>query len=154
VPGSGELPISLNEAGLAKVAALGAEAVSNADQTEGAWIQQEQPFWQRERTVARRVSSAAGSALTRNNTMASNNTRSGFDSLDLAILDSVYLAAWAHLVSRSPAVNEEDEKRQKNLRQRLFALAKPGSVDFDTLYERALASFDQTKITPLVSRSV
>ena len=87
--------------------------------------------------------------------MAPNNRRSGFDSLDVAILDSVYIAAWAHLVGRSPPVNaEEDEKRQKNLRQRLFAFAKPGSVDFDTLYERAIASFDQTKITPLVSRSV
>jgi hypothetical protein len=48
---------------------------------------------------------------------------------------------------------EELEKRQQNLHQRVLALAKPGSVDFDTLYERAIASFDQTKITPLVSRS-
>ena len=87
--------------------------------------------------------------------MASTSKRTGYDTLDLAILDSVYQAAWAQLVVRSPAVNAEDlEKRQKNLRQRLLALAKPGSVDFNTLYERALASFDQTKITPLVSRSV
>ena len=56
--------------------------------------------------------------------MASTNKCTGFDTLDLAIVD-----------------------------QRVLALAKPGSVDFDTLYERAIASFDQTKITPLVSRS-
>ena len=87
--------------------------------------------------------------------MASTNRRSGFDTLDLAILDSVYEAAWPHLVARLPAVDaEEDEKRQKNLRQRLSAFAKPGSVDFDTLYERALASYDKPKITPLVIRSV
>ena len=79
----------------------------------------------------------------------------GIDTLDLAIVDSVYQAAWVQLVVRSPALNvEELEKRQQNLYQRVLALAKPGSVDFDTLYERAIASSDQTKITSLVSRSV
>ena len=87
--------------------------------------------------------------------MASTNKCTGFDPLDLAIVDSVYQAAWVQLVVRSPALNAEElEKRQQNLYQRVLALAKPGSVDFDTLYERAIASFDQTKITPLVSRSV
>ena len=86
--------------------------------------------------------------------MASTNKCTGFDPLDLAIVDSVYQAAWVQLVVRSPALNvEELEKRQQNLYQRVLALAKPGSVDFDTLYERAIASFDQTKITSLVSRS-
>ena len=67
--------------------------------------------------------------------MASTNQCTGFDTLlDLAILDTVYQAAWAQLVVRSPAVNAKDlEKRQKNLEgQRVLALAKPGSVDFDT----------------------
>lgn len=86
--------------------------------------------------------------------MASTNKCTGFDPLDLAIVDSVYQAAWVQLVVRSPALNAEElEKRQQNLHQRVLALAKPGSVDFDTLYERAIASFDQTKLTPLVSRS-
>jgi hypothetical protein len=66
----------------------------------------------------------------------------------------LYQAAWVQLVVRTPALNAAElEKRQQNLYQRVPALAKPGSVNFDTLYERAIASFDQTKITPLVSRS-
>ena len=86
--------------------------------------------------------------------MASTNKCTGFDPLDLAIVDSVYQAAWVQLVVRSPALNAEElEKRQQNLRQRVLAFATPGSVDFVSLYERAIASFDQTKITPLVSRS-
>ena len=44
----------------------------------------------------------------------------------------------------TPALNAEElEKRQQNLHQRVLAFATPGSVDFDTLYERAIASFDQ-----------
>ena len=86
--------------------------------------------------------------------MASTNKCTGLYPLDLAIVDSVYQAAWVQLVVRSPALNAEElEKRQQNLHQRVLAFATPGSVDFDTLYERAIASFDQTKITPLVSRS-
>ena len=87
--------------------------------------------------------------------MASTNKCTGFDPLDLAIVDSVYQAAWVQLVVRSPALNAEElEKRQQNLHQRVLAFATPGSADFDTLYERAISSFDQTKITPLVSRSI
>ena len=85
--------------------------------------------------------------------MASTNKCTGFDPLDLAIVDSVYQAALVQLVVRSPALNAEElEKRQQNLHQRVLAFAKPGSVDFDTLYERAIAS-SRRKITPLVSRS-
>ena len=64
--------------------------------------------------------------------MASTNKCTGFDPLDLAIVDSVYQAAWVQLVVRSPALNAEElEKRQQNLHQRVLAFATPGSVDFD-----------------------
>ena len=86
--------------------------------------------------------------------MASTNQCTGFDTLDLAILDTCTKRHGPSLSFVSRLNAKDLEKRQKNLRQRVLALAKPGSVDFDTLYERALASFDQTKITPLVSRSV
>jgi hypothetical protein len=86
--------------------------------------------------------------------MSSTNTCTGFDTLDLAIVDSVYQAALVQLVVRSPALNAQElEKCQQHLLQRVLAFAKPGSADFDALYARAIASFDQTKITPLVSRS-
>ena len=39
--------------------------------------------------------------------MASTNQRTGFDTLDLAILDSVNQAAWAQLVVRSPVMGGE-----------------------------------------------
>lgn len=64
--------------------------------------------------------------------MASTNKCTGFDPLDLAIVDSVYQAAWVQLVVRSPALNAEElEKRQQNLHQRVLAFATPGLVDFD-----------------------
>ena len=51
--------------------------------------------------------------------MASTNKCTGFDPLDLAIVDSVYQAAWVQLVVRSPALNAEELKKgQQNLHQR------------------------------------
>jgi hypothetical protein len=35
----------------------------------------------------------------------------------------------------------EELERQKNLRKRLFALARPGGVEFDTLCDMVLASY-------------
>jgi hypothetical protein len=77
--------------------------------------------------------------------------RSAFDPLDLEIIDRVYEAAWAALIARDPSDNEEkDAARQKNLRQRLFALAQPGAIQFDALYELVTSSYDAPKVTPLV----
>ena len=69
--------------------------------------------------------------------------RSAFDPLDLEIIDRVYEAALAHLLVRFPDLNPEVEaKRQDNLRKRLFALAHAGKVDFDTLYNMVVSSYD------------
>ena len=75
--------------------------------------------------------------------------RSAFDPLDLEIIDRVYEAALAHLLVRFPDLNPEVEaKRQDNLRKRLFALAHAGKVDFDTLYNMVVSSYDvPTSIT-------
>jgi hypothetical protein len=79
------------------------------------------------------------------------NLRNGFDPLDLEIIDRVYEAAWAALLASGPIEGaNQDDGRQKLLRQRLFALAQPGAVDFDNLYEKVLASYDATRVTPLV----
>ena len=81
-----------------------------------------------------------------------SSDRSAFDPLDLEIIDRVYEAAWAALLARDPVDTDDQEAaRQKNLRQRLIVLAKPGSVDFDTLYEKVLSAYaPPPKTTPLV----
>ena len=67
-----------------------------------------------------------------------------FHPLDLEIIDRVYEAAWAQIVARDPLRNtEKDSERQPALRKRLFALAGPGSVDFDTLCDKVLASMPE-----------
>lgn len=69
--------------------------------------------------------------------------RSAFGPLDLEIIDRVYEAAWAKLLVRFSDLTAEDEaKKQSNLRKRLFALAQPGKVDFDTLYTLVVSSYD------------
>ena len=78
---------------------------------------------------------------------------SGFDTLDRAILDSVYEAAWAALAEVDPPNDSEKEgERQANLRQRLVSLARPGAVEFDALYQKVLSAYDASIVTPLVVR--
>jgi len=68
--------------------------------------------------------------------------------LDLEIIDLVHEAAWAQIEARDPFRNRnEDGERQDALRKRLFALATPGAVDFDTLYDNVLASMPDTRAT-------
>jgi hypothetical protein len=63
-----------------------------------------------------------------------------FHPLDLEIMDRVYEAAWAQIEARDPFRDRnEDGKRQDALRKWLFALATPGPVDFDMLYDKVLA---------------
>ena len=69
--------------------------------------------------------------------------RSAFDPLDLEIIDRVYEAALAHLLVRFPDLTPEDEaKPHDNLRKRLFALANTGKVEFYTLYNMVVSSYD------------
>jgi hypothetical protein len=75
--------------------------------------------------------------------------RSAFDPLDLEVIDRVYEAACAALLARNPETDANKESaRQKNLRQRLFVLAQPGSVDFDTLFDQVMSTYDPPKATP------
>ena len=68
--------------------------------------------------------------------------RPAFNPLDLEIIDRVYEATWAELLAMSLPCDETEElERQKNLRKRLFALARPGGVEFDTLCDMVLASY-------------
>ena len=64
--------------------------------------------------------------------------------LDLEIIDLVHEAAWAQIEARDPFRNRnEDGERHDALRKRLLALATPGTVDFDTLYDNVLASMPE-----------
>lgn len=84
----------------------------------------------------------------------SGDDKPSFDPLDLEIMDCVYEAAWTALAARCPVLDATDEaERQKNLRQRIFVLAQPGRVDFDALYEKALSSYDEPRLTPLLNRT-
>jgi hypothetical protein len=66
--------------------------------------------------------------------------------LDLEIIDLVHEAAWAQIEARDPFRNRnEDGERQDALRKQLFALATPGTVDFDTLYDKVLAKMSDTR---------
>ena len=67
-----------------------------------------------------------------------------FHPLDLETIDLVYEAAWAQIIARDPFRNtEKDSERQEALRKRLFELAGPGSVDFETLCDKVLASMPE-----------
>lgn len=62
-----------------------------------------------------------------------------FDPLDPEIIDRVYEAAWAQIEARE--INRDtdrDPERRRMLRERIFAVAEMGPVDFDALYERVL----------------
>ena len=57
--------------------------------------------------------------------------------LDVEIIELVHEAAWAQIEARDWFRNRnEDGERQDALRKQLFALAIPGTVDFDTLYDK------------------
>ena len=79
--------------------------------------------------------------------------KSSFDPLDLEIIDHVYEAAWLAFTARHPVSDGDEADRQTNLRQRIFALAHPGRVDFDALYEKVLSSYDKPRFAPLMNRT-
>jgi hypothetical protein len=70
--------------------------------------------------------------------------KSGFDPLDLEIIDRVYEVAWAHIQACQPNRNSaSDGLRQGMLRKKIFGVARmlgPGHVDFDALTEIVLAT--------------
>jgi hypothetical protein len=64
-----------------------------------------------------------------------------FNSQDLETIQWVYEAAWARIVLRDPSRDKrQDVELQAFLRRRVFAFAQSSPVDFDTLYDRVVAS--------------
>ena len=62
--------------------------------------------------------------------MGSLNRRPAFDPRELEIIDRVYNAAWAQILTRHPGRDVEKVKeRQRALRRRLFILADKGPVE-------------------------
>ena len=74
----------------------------------------------------------------------------GFDVRDHEIIQRVYQAAWTRLATTKPVRTPEEESlRQKNLRKRLFALAKRGAVDFDNLYAEVVGIYERPGKRPI-----
>jgi hypothetical protein len=72
-----------------------------------------------------------------------------FNSQDLETIQWVYEAAWARLVLRDPTRDKmHDAELQAFLRKRVFAFAHSSPVDFDTLYDRVVASIPQHWTSP------
>ena len=64
-----------------------------------------------------------------------------FVPFDLQMVDMVYDAAWAHIVSNDPFRDTtRDGERKEALRRKVLALATRGSVDFDTALNAVLLS--------------
>ena len=80
--------------------------------------------------------------------MGSFKRHRAFDPLDLEIIDRVYEAAWAQIEAREiDRDTERDPERQQRLRERIFAVAGIGPVDFDALYERVLQTPRPSEVT-------
>ena len=79
--------------------------------------------------------------------MGSMTLRQKFDPLDLEIVDRVYEVACAYIEARDLYRNtDKDAEEEDVLRKRVFALAGPGQLDFDTLCDDVLASIDEHRI--------
>jgi hypothetical protein len=62
-----------------------------------------------------------------------------FDSLDLEIIDLVYEAAVVQIAAGDPLADPTKElERQQAVKKLVFAVAKPGSVEFDDLLDKVL----------------
>ena len=74
----------------------------------------------------------------------------GLDVRDHEIIQRVYQAVWTRLATSNPVqAPEEESLRQKNLRKRLFVLAKRGAVDFDKLYAEVVAIYERPGKSPI-----
>jgi hypothetical protein len=76
--------------------------------------------------------------------MGSMTLRQKFDPLDLEIIDRVYEVACAYIEARDLyRETEKDAEEEEALRKQVFALARTGQLDFDTLCDDVLASMDE-----------
>jgi hypothetical protein len=77
-----------------------------------------------------------------------------FDPLDLQIIDLVYEAAWAQLEARDPFRDiAKDPKRREALRRKVFAVATPGEIEFDSLLDKVLGISQEAWVKELETRS-
>jgi hypothetical protein len=72
-----------------------------------------------------------------------------FGPLDLEIIDRVYEAAWAQLEAQAPFRDrDKDGERGEMLRKLVFAYARSGPVDFDTLCDKVIATMAEPWAVP------
>jgi hypothetical protein len=72
-----------------------------------------------------------------------------FDPLDLEIIDLVYEAALVQIAARDPLSDPIKElERQEALKKLVFAVAQPGSVEFDHLLDKVLEYASELLVFP------
>ena len=77
-----------------------------------------------------------------------------FDPLDLEIIDLVYEAALAQVAARDPLSDPIKEvERQEALKKLVFAVAQPGSVEFDHLLDKVIEYASELLVSPATSRA-
>jgi hypothetical protein len=76
-----------------------------------------------------------------------------FDPLDLEIIDLVYEAALVQIAARDPLSDPiKEQERQEALKKLVFAVAQPGSVEFDHLLDKVLQYASQLSVSPATPR--
>ena len=77
-----------------------------------------------------------------------------FDPLDLEIIDLVYEAALVQIAARDPLSDPiKEQERQEALKKLVFAVAQPGSVEFDHLLDKVLEYASELLVFPATSRA-
>jgi hypothetical protein len=72
-----------------------------------------------------------------------------FDPLDLQIIDLVYEAALVQIVARDPLTDPIKElERQEAVKKLVFAVAAPGSIEFDDLLDKVLEYASKLLVSP------
>jgi hypothetical protein len=80
--------------------------------------------------------------------MGSMTLRQKFDPLDLEIIDRVYEVACAYIEARDLYRDTDKNAEEEDvLRKRVFALAGPDQLCFDTLCDAVIASMDEYRNT-------
>ena len=78
-----------------------------------------------------------------------------FDTLDLEIIDLVYEAALVQIAARDPLSDPiKEQERQEALKKLVFAVAQPGSVEFDHLLDKVLGFASELLVSSATSRVV
>ena len=76
-----------------------------------------------------------------------------FDPLDLEIIDLVYEAALVQIAARDPLSDPiKEQERQEALKKLVFAVAEPGSVEFDHLLDKVLEYASELLVSSATSR--